>query len=283
MPWSNFARTPSEASFGSYPTQEELKEIEQSFDLIINLVNRGETGCDPYEINIPTFFFPIKDNSKPNNWLQFSVLIIKLCSFIKGGMRVFIHCRGGHGRSGMVAAAILCYLYGEHPEHALRKISDIHSTRSGLSIRWKKKFHPLSTSQRIFVYQLFAPLFFTKTTSFSTISSYEIIIDGITFKNVEEAFQYERYGKQICAITNRNLIKIISDEKGGTFDEDITFSIMKQIHSEKYIQHPSLLEYLFYTRLNSLQDACKVTHANNLIGRVLMSLRDSFVRQHLIV
>ena len=53
--------------------------------------------------------FPIADMSVPDSVDEFAVLCWRLFRQIRAGQNTAIHCRGGIGRSGLLAAAILLH------------------------------------------------------------------------------------------------------------------------------------------------------------------------------
>jgi ADP-ribosyl-[dinitrogen reductase] hydrolase len=78
--------------------------------------------------SIPRLSLPIKDGSVPDHqwdrrWITYSKQIHQLLD----GKKVFIHCIGGRGRSGTVAA-ILLIEYGWEPSKA---ISEVRKVRPG--------------------------------------------------------------------------------------------------------------------------------------------------------
>jgi protein-tyrosine phosphatase len=54
--------------------------------------------------------FPIVDRGVPASLEDAGALFEKIASFVAAGQPVFVHCRAGIGRSGLVAAAILVHL-----------------------------------------------------------------------------------------------------------------------------------------------------------------------------
>lgn len=68
-------------------------------------------------------WWPIRDVSVPderfaNGWAEQGTL---LCERIRQGERVLVHCRGGLGRAGMVAARLLVAL-GIEPAEAIKRV-----------------------------------------------------------------------------------------------------------------------------------------------------------------
>ena len=56
--------------------------------------------------------FPIEDRKVPHDTCAVSPLVLKLHRILtsENSSTLYVHCRGGHGRSGIVVACILCYL-----------------------------------------------------------------------------------------------------------------------------------------------------------------------------
>ncbi len=82
-------------------------------DLPAGVVDRGMTW----------FHLPIKDVSTPTSefedlWADEGARVRQM---IREGSRVLIHCRGGLGRAGMIAASLLIE-FGEDPEVAIRSV-----------------------------------------------------------------------------------------------------------------------------------------------------------------
>lgn len=79
------------------------------------------------ERKIENIFFPIEDGNVPDSIEKFHELIKTLLQKLKSGEVVIIHCMGGLGRTGTVAAGILIVL-GEDVSNA---ISCVRKVRPG--------------------------------------------------------------------------------------------------------------------------------------------------------
>ena len=75
---------------------------------------------------IQWYHFPIQDMCIPDKRIKdtWSEISVGLRSTITHGGNVLIHCRGGLGRSGMIAARILVEL-GWDPEPAIQKVREV--------------------------------------------------------------------------------------------------------------------------------------------------------------
>ena len=67
--------------------------------------------------------FPIADDSVPPPWRDddFASLVAGIRRALDDGRRVVVHCRGGVGRSGLVAAAVAT-TYGDDTEAAIARV-----------------------------------------------------------------------------------------------------------------------------------------------------------------
>ena len=124
----------NKAIFGGFPSQETVYELEKNgVRYFVNLTHKNEKKTTPYITKYKVISYPITDQQTPKDWKSFSVFLIKLASIInnlKQGELIYVHCKGGHGRSGVVVASLLCLIYEMSPEDALKKTSLCHSKRS---------------------------------------------------------------------------------------------------------------------------------------------------------
>jgi len=56
-------------------------------------------------------------------------LLEKMTELLKAGEKIYIHCWGGHGRTGTIIACLLGYLYPIEPDCALHLTSVYHQLR----------------------------------------------------------------------------------------------------------------------------------------------------------
>jgi protein-tyrosine phosphatase len=66
--------------------------------------------------------FPIPDREVPASQTEVAALLDKIDSDLAAGKGVIVHCRGGIGRSGLIAACLLV-MKGLTPEAAVHKVS----------------------------------------------------------------------------------------------------------------------------------------------------------------
>lgn len=184
------------ALFGSFPTQATVELLEeQGVRFFIDLTEDTESKIVPYVTKYTYIKYSIPDRSYPNDWKSFAKLIIRISNIIqKDEGKIYIHCKGGHGRSGILVACILTHLYNISPAEALRRTSFFHSKRPIMKEKWRKIGSPQSKRQKDFVYKFFRPLFFYKPCRSSLLlglhnkSPHPVEINGEKYPNAYYAF-----------------------------------------------------------------------------------------------
>ena len=83
----------------------------------------GELGEQARAMGLDWHHLPLRDVSVPTAdfEVQWRTSGSELRAYLLGGEGVVVHCRGGLGRTGLVAARLLIEL-GEHPPAALRRV-----------------------------------------------------------------------------------------------------------------------------------------------------------------
>jgi hypothetical protein len=85
--------------------------------------------------NITYHHFKIKDQSTPTKH-QLIAIITTILTLLSQDKRVFIHCAGGHGRTGLIVAALLIALYDiPDPDQALYFVQYTHNLRRKIDLR----------------------------------------------------------------------------------------------------------------------------------------------------
>lgn len=150
--------------FGKYPSQEECDLIiSEGVVLFVDLTTpeeitwapiKGGRGYDfgSHSPNIAYIRCAMEDRTPDardeNQFKRALAVAYKEC---KNGNKVYIHCRGGHGRSGMLAAILLCMVEGIDSKDSLARIKDAHSTRTIMEPKWRKMGAPQTLAQKKFV------------------------------------------------------------------------------------------------------------------------------------
>lgn len=293
------------AMFGGFPTQENADYLEKiGTKYFINLTFDNEKKIKPYNLRKGYYYtFPIKDKGVPTNIHKFCVFILKLMKIIKEMERngrnekIYIHCKGGHGRSGVVVACLVILLNKVSAEDGLRLTSEYHSQRDMKSI-WKNIGSPQTKQQKKFVTNLFKDCVFYRvlknhsTTGFSNFSPHTVKIPGIgEFPTSEAAFQSQKcpadknyVNRQLSAKT-----PAMSKKLGNNIEYDVMqwekekVAVMRSVVRLKFEQHPELMKNLLDTgfqmiisndKNDSFWGIGKDGKGRNMLGMLLMEIRD---------
>jgi len=71
----------------------------------------------------------------------------------KDNVYTYIHCRSGHGRSGLVVACILKVYHSWDTDTALMKTNEYHNMRKDMKPQWRRIGAPQTTGQKDYVRQ----------------------------------------------------------------------------------------------------------------------------------
>jgi ribA/ribD-fused uncharacterized protein len=290
------------ALFGSYPTQQEIEELEkEGVRFFVDLTFKDERKIVPYNTKYRYISFPIIDRQIPDNNIKFACFIQCLTSIIrnlKNGELFYLHCKGGHGRSGVVVAVLLCYMFGLSPEQALEHTTRYHSRRIVMRDKWRKLGSPQTFPQKNFVYFFCKPVNFYRayktgfTAGFSTFSPHPVTIDDLgTFLTCEAAIQaykdpsnnefIKKLQETVNPINAKNLGKKIIVENW----DELAPNLMLRILKFKFDQHPEIKKTLLSTRLCPLIQHTRGDNfwgdggdgsGMNYLGKQLMKLRESY-------
>ena len=254
-----------EGFFGAYPTDEQLRMLEsKKFDYIVRLTLNPEKNVEAYQTSIPVIPLPIKDNSVPHDWDFFTVAILWIVHQLQTGKRIFIHCKGGHGRSCLVTACIIYYVQESlNARDAIEESIRIHNERTNMSLRWKGIKSPFSKSQYIFLYKYLNPICILKSyntgyqAGFSASSLFEIEHEMGTFSNLDAAYQAIRF------------LPSFRDP----------FTDMYELTHAKFSKYSELQDNLIHTGIRRIFDHSRYAFGNNLVGQCLMKLRENLIKE----
>lgn len=292
---------PDKALFGGHPSTEQARLLEdEGVKLFVDLTCPCES-LTPYMCRVLRITYPIRDRSVPQDLVRFSQLVLKLSEYIqklKEGEKIYIHCKGGHGRSGILVACILCYMQNIPPEEALYQTNQCHLTRKNMRDIWRDMGSPQTRQQKRFVIYMFKPFFFYRAVKFgramglSNFSLHPVTIDSLgTFPTSENAFQaykkpndLEYVEKQKCLKPSYS--KLLGNRVALRSDwEEVKNQIMYSILVCKFDQNPDIRENLISTGLRPLVEHTKYDSywgdggdgsGNNVLGQLLMKLRNSY-------
>ena len=269
----------NKALFGGYPTQEYVNEYESmGVRYFIDLTYEGEKKITPYKTKYVYIRYPIKDCRVPTNWETYAQFIIKLGDIIRElrtGQRIYLHCKGGHGRCGIVVASLLCYLYRYSAPDALSKTSEYHNRRKEMREKWRRIGSPQTRSQKHFVTKFFEPLYiYNNKSSYFTVgfnNDIDIPVDlpdiGV-FPTVTDAFN----------MVKKKWVKENGETNWDLVKDDIMYIVIKY----KFKQHESIRKNLLGTGLRPIvsisndsywSKSSNNNHGKNTLGKLMMKLR----------
>lgn len=296
------------AMFGSFPTQKAVDELEtEGVRYFVNLTHNYEKKITPYLTKYNYISYPITDHHVPKDWQSFAIFIIKISDIIKSLKHkelLYIHCKGGHGRSGIVVASLLCYIFGMSAKNALEQTSKSHNNRIVMREKWRKLGSPQTYIQKYFVHTFFEQLRFYRsckndqTIGFSNFTIYPVNIEGFGFfPTAEAAIQAYKNPNNPEYVSKQESSNnpIISKNLGRNIDLrsdwlDVCENLMYKIVKAKFEQHPKLLENLLSTGLRYIIYHTLVDNfwgdggdgsGENKLGKVLMKLREYHYRKNL--
>jgi hypothetical protein len=284
----------NKALFGGYPNQNSVEEYENNgVRYFINLTEDGEKGIEPYKTNYIYIHYPIIDRQVPKDWKSFSIFIIKVADIIKNlddkEEKLFLSCKGGHGRSGVVVACLLSYMYKIDPSDAIKKTCHYHSLRKNMRDKWRKIGSPQTTFQKNFVMKFFDNLYiYNNKLNFSSGIRYEynlqVDIPNIgLFPNLISAYyalknpSNNTYIKSLQTYTDfLEIDKLFKEEKETEDWEKNKELYLYTVLKYAFEQYPIIKEYLINTGFRNIilcSSDLVGTHSKNIFGEVLMNIR----------
>lgn len=284
------------ALFGSFPTQESVHELEEhGVRHFIDLTGFRERKTVPYITKYQHIKYSIIDHQTPGDCKSFAQLILVICDIIrklKRNEKIYVHCKGGHGRSGIVVASILCYYYNFSPEKALSLTSRYHSQRPEMREKWRQLGSPQSKHQKDFVLRFFKPLKYGKmlhtnhSIGFDNNSPHTVSISNLgKFPNAYFAFQAFREPDNKEYVKNLENGKEVVCEKQSSDWEQNKRKYMMMILEAKFREHSHLRNALTATGLRTLVKSSHDSYwgsggngqGHNIHGKILSILREKFL------
>ena len=69
---------------------------------------------------------------------------------LKHDEKIYIHCKGGHGRVGIAVASLLCYIKNISVEESLKLTNECHKKREIMKEKWRNIGSPQTYNQKKF-------------------------------------------------------------------------------------------------------------------------------------
>lgn len=122
---SNYVTGDKRVAMGAEPIPKTLPVINK-YDLVIDLRDKPKRHPG---LTADYQSFPIPSGGVPTK-AQLSEILALITEYHRSGKSVYIHCKGGHGRSGTVAAVYIGQLYGLNGTEAIEHIGALHDART---------------------------------------------------------------------------------------------------------------------------------------------------------
>jgi protein-tyrosine phosphatase len=275
------------AMFGSFPTQQSVEELEQEgVKFFLDLTQSEETKITPYTTKYTYINYPIHDRNVPDDIPSFCRLIVKISDIItslRKNDRLYVHCRAGHGRSGVVVASILCYIFKLTPYDALIYTTKCHNNRSIMKDKWRRIGSPQTYHQKKFIYKLFHPINMNKIYK-PNLYFYKIYIKDNIFDNIFHAYNYY---KQIYETepSNAMFLEFEGDNWAEKRDNIMLFIVLKSIESNYELKMNLLTSYLrpivAHLEHDSLWGTGHDNSGENKLGKILNEIRLKYIHETL--
>ena len=144
--------------FGPVPTQSQLR-IMQSHRItcLVNCMTVNESHRFPYEVppeslGMNVYRFSIRDQTAPWNTTYFFRFLLMMIDQLqqKPDLRIYIHCRGGHGRSALVAGCLYLLMTNLRirGDACIDKLTQAHHHRKNLNPKYLTQKCPVAGCQR---------------------------------------------------------------------------------------------------------------------------------------
>ena len=138
--------------FGPFPNQMMADQLVlEGFNVIVNLTMPNEEPIYVLPYFIHYYCLPIQDNSYPICHISYCKLISRLKMDFCSGKKIYIHCRGGHGRSSMTSVSLIANLFSYDLRRSIEYVNESHNQREVLRNKWRKRRSPFNYEQFIFL------------------------------------------------------------------------------------------------------------------------------------
>ena len=291
--------------FGNYPSQSDINTMEKiGIHYFINLtceqdrLEKYNVSSKSFQVNLPIF-----DRNVPNDIFNFTLLILKSVELLHQGQKIYIHCKGGHGRSGILVACILKMYLNVTTDKAIELTTKYHNERNGVREKWKRMGSPQTYKQKKFVHKMFSPFLFFKayksgnTIGLSNFSYHKIQSDLGTFNSSEAMFQSyknisnKEYVEKLQKTVNPQIARNIGKREEVDYEwETKQFDIMVDILYQKCVQNKGVLATVLKSGLRPFIQHTKTDRywgdggdgsGHNYLGKAWCEVRKKIFNQFL--
>jgi hypothetical protein len=290
------------ALFGGYPTQDQVYLLENmGVTWFVDLTLGNEKRTTPYIVTNKDKYitYPIVDQCVPSDIVGFVKFINKLVSIISSLMdneKLYIHCKGGHGRSGLIVATLMCVMDEIGPERAIRDTTTSHNQRHMMKRKWKKIGSPQTRDQCRFLHSLFESqnidhdIYLSPSSPHSVVLTYKIFQDTTEYDIIKEEEIFTKIHpssnyKDVTTVFETAyhaiyyMMQVNPNQSQSEFRQSVEFVL-----NNKFLQHPECMQRLLETGFRQLQ--CLYGPVNgtfpmngSCIGTIYIKLRNIYYNQ----
>ncbi len=131
--------------FGKYPDKDVLKALQEiGIKVIVDLTHFTD-NLPSYTLfeGITRIEFPIVDRGVEEDEITLNFINSIKDHILNENYPIYIHCKGGHGRSGVITCLLYGMLYKKTAEESLDVIKQAHDSRKQIS----RRIRSLSSAQ----------------------------------------------------------------------------------------------------------------------------------------
>lgn len=145
--YNHISKVTDQIFFGKYIDDDVLAEIKEAGVHLIVDTTTPDDDLRPYQHDdIKRVCFPI-----PDMYVVSDQQVIQLVQWLKVGLfkggKVYVHCKGGHGRSGVIAACLYGTVFNQPGTLALDVVHNAHQERKVMKDKWRALGCPQTYSQ----------------------------------------------------------------------------------------------------------------------------------------
>ncbi len=293
---------PDKALFGCYPSSANVTELHSvGVRHFVDLTSPGDIPPTDTYSHPGHIRYPIPDMGVPRDIPDFSRFILSLGDLLReSSHKLYVHCRGGHGRAGLVVACLLCLMEKVNPATAISLTTLYHNKRKQMRRKWRQLGSPQTKRQRSMVFTMFKPMYFFNSTishyypteGFCSVSPHHVRTELGLFANAELALQAFRVR------ASPDAVELLRRSRGEKVDARLLpvtpeWETQREMYMQRILlckldQHPDIEASLMNTGLRPLilcdthdtfwgqgTNACP---GKNVFGKILSNLRESKYR-----
>lgn len=155
---------PDSIYFGGFPDDDMIRQmIDGGFTHIVNLTMAQEMDGIQYDPGtMQAARFPIRDHGIPDDPLDYCCFVTHLSRLwsTTPNLKLYIHCRGGHGRSSVLCVSLMLSLGKSLTLHeAIHRVNEAHRQRVLLREKWRARHLPFNHQQHSFLHRMHKTIF----------------------------------------------------------------------------------------------------------------------------